>query len=115
MLVELLKSKIHGVKVTGLDLNYEGSIALPGSLKKAAQLFPNERVSIYNVTTGARFDTYILAQDADPGKVELNGAAARLAYAGDVLIIASYAMVDSKEALAHQPIIVIAGAENKPM
>lgn len=114
MLIELLKSKIHGAHVTLTDLHYEGSIALPANLKRAAGLFTYEKVSIFNVTTGARFDTYVLQGDAEPGKVEVNGAAARLTHVGDVLIIVSYAMLPVGEAGQHKPVIVIVDGQNQP-
>lgn len=114
MIIEVLKSKIHGAIITGTDLYYEGSIKLSADLKAASRLLAHERVFIFNVTTGARFDTYVLPGDAEPGKVEVNGAAARLAMVGDQVIIVSYGSLDIEEAVRYQPTIVIVGPENRP-
>ncbi|CCC81768.1 aspartate 1-decarboxylase [Thermoproteus tenax] len=85
---ELLKSKAHGLVVTGKDLHYEGSLTLGRDIMEATGLLPLERVEVYNVTNGARFTTYVIP--GEDGQVVLNGAAARLGEVGDILIVASY-------------------------
>lgn len=115
MQVELLKCKIHRAAVTSTNLDYQGSITISGELKRASGLLAYEKVSILNVTTGARFDTYVIPEDGEPGEVTVNGAAARLAHIGDILIIVSYGLVDLKEAANHQPVIVQVGPENRPI
>ncbi len=97
MLRHILKSKIHRVRVTHAELDYEGSITIDKDLMEQAQIFPYERVSIYNISNGERFDTYVIEGEAGSGVVGLNGAAARKGAPGDLIIIASYALVDEKE------------------
>ncbi|MEM1637564.1 MAG: aspartate 1-decarboxylase [Pyrobaculum sp.] len=87
----LLRAKAHGLKVTGKNLYYEGSLTLGGDILAAAGFYPYEKVEVYNVTNGARFSTYVI--EGPEGSVELNGAAARLGEIGDVLIVASYECV----------------------
>lgn len=112
MRIEMLKGKIHRATVTGADLNYEGSISICPDLLAAAKFKVWERVDIYNVTNGARLSTYII--EGKRGEVCLNGAAARLVHAGDLVIIASYCSVDESEADAHQPTIVLVDEHNRP-
>jgi aspartate 1-decarboxylase len=87
----LLRSKAHGLVVTGKNLNYEGSLTLGVDIMRAAGFHRLERVEVYNVTNGARFSTYLL--EGPEGVVELNGAAARLGEVGDVIIVTSYECV----------------------
>lgn len=101
----VLKSKIHRVRVTGTHLGYEGSITLGPEYLEQADLVPYERVDIYNITNGARFSTYVIR--GKPGEVILNGAAARLAQPGDLLIIAAYTWMDDEELKAFRPRVVI--------
>lgn len=91
----LLKSKLHRARVTGTEKDYEGSIAIDSDLLTAADIRVGERVQIVNVTNGARFETYTI--EGEPGQVELNGAAARLAEPGDVVIVISYALCSDDE------------------
>lgn len=98
MQIEVLKSKIHRVKVTQADLNYIGSITIDEDLMQAANIIENERVYVYNINTGARFDTYAIKGKAGSGVVCLNGAAARLAQINDLVIIVSFASMDFEEA-----------------
>ncbi|MEZ0248474.1 MAG: aspartate 1-decarboxylase [Thermoproteus sp.] len=88
----LLRAKAHGLRVTGKNLHYEGSLTLGRDIISAAGFYPFERVEVYNVTNGARFSTYVI--EGPDGVVELNGAAARLGEVGDVLIVASYECVN---------------------
>ena len=112
MQITLLKSKIHRARVTGADLNYEGSIGICPELVEAAGLLPWERVDIYNVTTGTRFSTYVII--GQPGEISLNGAAARLVQPGDLVIIAAYASFSPAEARGHVPTVVLVDENNKP-
>jgi aspartate 1-decarboxylase len=91
----LLKSKIHRARVTATDKAYEGSITIDRELLAAAAIAPHERVQVVNVTTGGRFETYAIT--GDHGEVCLNGAAARLAEPGDIVIIMSYGVYDEDE------------------
>lgn len=113
MLRKLLKSKIHRATVTRSDLNYEGSIAVDASLLEAADIQPFEAVHIWNVTNGSRLQTYALAVERGSGEICLNGAAARLAQAGDVIIIASFAWLDEKEAAGVSPKLVFVDGKNR--
>jgi aspartate 1-decarboxylase len=88
----MLKSKIHRARITGTELNYEGSLSLDVSLMETAQLLPYEKIEVYNVNTGSRFSTYVIPAPRYSGEVRLNGAAARLGAVGDIIIIASYGL-----------------------
>ena len=90
----MLKSKIHRVRVTDANLQYEGSITIDERLLAAADLLPYEKVDIYNVSNGERFSTYVIQGKKGSGVICLNGAAARKASKGDIIIIASYVLVD---------------------
>jgi aspartate 1-decarboxylase len=109
----LLKSKIHRVRVTDANLNYEGSLTIDADLMKAADILSYEQIKIYNIYNGARFDTYAIAGPAGKGQICLNGAAARMGAPGDLIIIATYANYDETEASAHQPAIVLVDAQNR--
>ncbi len=91
MLRCFMKSKIHRAKVTGSNLEYEGSITIDRDLMDAADLKPFERVDVYNITNGNRFQTYVIEGQRGKGEICLNGAAARLCHPGDLVIIVSYA------------------------
>lgn len=113
MFLNMFKSKIHRATVTEADLNYMGSITIDEALIEAADILPNERVQVVNNNNGARFETYVIKGPRDSGVICLNGAAARLAQPGDVVIIISYAMMDSNEARTHRPAIVMVDGKNK--
>lgn len=98
MLIEVVKSKIHRVTVTEANLNYIGSITVDEDLLDAANLIANEKVAIVNNNNGERFETYIIKGERGSGVVCLNGAAARKAQPGDIIIIMSYALMDFEEA-----------------
>jgi aspartate 1-decarboxylase len=106
MQVEVLKSKLHCVKVTESNLNYIGSITLDESLMEAANLIAGEKVEIVDNNNGERFETYIIKGERDSGCVCLNGAAARKVQVGDVIIIISYAIMDFEEAKTFTPTVV---------
>ena len=106
MLVQILKSKLHRLSVTEADLNYIGSITIDKALMEAAGILPGERVFIVNNNNGARFDTYVIEGPAQSGMVCLNGAAARLAQVGDVIIVMAFAQRTPEEAKTFTPKVV---------
>ncbi len=106
MQIEVVKSKIHRVKVTGADLNYIGSITIDEALMNASNLIEGEKVSIVNVNNGERFDTYAIKGAKNSGEITLNGPAARKVHAGDIIIIMSYATMDFEEAKTFKPWLV---------
>lgn len=99
----MLKSKIHRATVTDADLHYEGSISIDESLMQAADILPYEKVAIYNVTNGERFSTYAICGKENTGVICLNGAAARKVARGDVIIIATFALVDESRFAGWKP------------
>jgi aspartate 1-decarboxylase len=109
----MLKSKIHRATVTDADLNYEGSITIDSVLLEHANILPGEKVQIMNVNNGARFETYTIAGPAGEGDMCINGAAARLAQVGDIILIISYAYIQDVDLEAHQPVIVKVDTQNK--
>ncbi|QEM12759.1 MULTISPECIES: aspartate 1-decarboxylase [Mucilaginibacter] len=113
MTIEILKSKIHRVKVTQAELNYVGSITIDEDLIEAANIIPNEKVQIVNNNNGARFETYVIKGERGTGTVCLNGATARLAQVGDIVIIMSYAYMEAEEARNYEPILVFPDSDNK--
>lgn len=113
MIIEILKSKIHRVKVTQAELNYVGSITIDEDLLDAAHIIPNEKVQIVNNNNGERFETYAIKGERGTGIVCLNGATARKVQVGDVLIIMSYGSLPIAEAKAYKPILVFPDDNNK--
>jgi aspartate 1-decarboxylase len=109
----MLKSKIHRVTVTHAELNYEGSCAIDDDLLEAADIREYEQVQIYNVTNGERFTTYAIRAERGSGIISVNGAAARRAAPGDILIIASYSTYDEAEIAAFKPALVYVDARNR--
>jgi aspartate 1-decarboxylase len=109
----MLKSKLHRAVVTDADLHYQGSISVDENLMDAADLIPHEKVDIYNISNGERFSTYVIPGGRDSGTICLNGAAARKASRGDLIIIASYVAVDDGEAKGWSPKCVLLDADNK--
>jgi aspartate 1-decarboxylase len=106
----MLKSKIHRARVTGTQLDYEGSIAIGRELLAAADILPHEMVHILNVNNGERFTTYAI--EGDPGQMSLRGAAARLAQKGDVVIILTYEAMAEEEARSYEPRVVYVDEKN---
>ena len=106
MLIHVVKSKIHRVKVTGADLNYIGSITIDEDLMDAANIVPGEKIQVVNNTNGNRLETYVIPGPRNSGEITLNGAAARLVSVGDVLILMTYAMMSPEEAKSFSPAIV---------
>jgi aspartate 1-decarboxylase len=104
--VTLLKSKIHQARVTGVDMNYEGSIVVDAALMEEVGILPWEKVLVANMATGDRFETYVIAGEAGTRCIELNGATARLGQAGDQVIIFAFARMPESEADSFSPRIV---------
>lgn len=111
MNVTMLRAKIHRAKVTGADLNYEGSISICPDLIKASGLLLNEQVDIYNCNNGARFTTYVIL--GNKGEICLNGAAARHVQKEDLVIICAYCSMSLEEAKKHEPSVVFVNDKNK--
>ena len=112
MVITILKSKIHRVKVTQAELNYVGSITIDEDLMDAANIIANEKVQIVNNNNGARFETYVIKGERGTGTICLNGATARLAQLGDVLIIMSYGGLPIEDAKKYNPILVFPDDNN---
>lgn len=106
MFIEVLKSKLHCVKVTQANLNYMGSITIDEDLMDAANLIAGEKVQIVNNNNGERFETYVIKGERGTGCICLNGAAARKCLVGDTVIIIAYALMDFEEAKTYKPIVV---------
>ncbi len=106
MLIEIIKSKIHRVKVTDADLNYVGSITIDSDLIEAANLIVGEKVQVVNVNNGERLETYVIEGEKASGEVTLNGPAARKVQKGDIVIIISYAQINLEEAKSFVPTII---------
>jgi aspartate 1-decarboxylase len=109
----MLKSKIHRARVTKLNIDYEGSITIDERLMEAAEILPYEQVHVVNLNNGARFETYVIRGEPGSGEIGLNGAAARLAAKGDIVIILTYAHVDDEEARHLVPRVVQVDAQNR--
>ena len=106
MKIEVLKSKIHRVTVTGADLNYVGSITIDQDLMDAANLIEYEKVQVVDINNGSRLETYVIKGERGSGDICLNGAAARMVAPGDIIIIMSYATMDFEEAKTFKPSIL---------
>jgi aspartate 1-decarboxylase len=112
MQIQVVKSKIHRVKVTGADLNYIGSITIDEALMDASNIIEGEKVSIVNINNGERFETYAIKGARNSGEITLNGPAARKVHAGDIIIIISYATLDFEEAKNFKPWLVFPDETN---
>src|SRR5574341_1582746 len=110
----ILKSKVHRATVTDADLEYEGSLTVDRDLMEFADLIEFEQVHVYNVTNGERFETYIMEGERGSGTICVNGAAARRASVGDKIIIAYYAVMDTKEGRGYKPKIIVVDEKNHP-
>jgi aspartate 1-decarboxylase len=106
MLIEVVKSKIHKVTITGANLHYIGSITIDEDLMDAANLIEYEKVHVLNLNNGERLETYVIRGKRGSGDIYLNGAAARKVIIGDVIIIMSFALLDFKEAKSFRPSII---------
>ncbi|NDV60122.1 aspartate 1-decarboxylase [Bacteroides sp. 519] len=106
MMIEVLKSKLHCVRVTEANLNYIGSVTIDEDLMDAANMIAGEKVQIVNNNNGERLETYIIKGERGSGNICLNGAAARKVQPGDIVIIMSYALMDFEEAKSFKPTVV---------
>ena len=111
MKIEVVKSKIHRVKVTGADLNYIGSITIDEDLMDAANIIRGEKVQIVNNNNGERLETYAIPGPRNTGELTLNGAAARKVAVGDVLILITYAWMELEEAKTFEPSMIFPNEE----
>jgi len=115
MQLTLLKGKVHRAAVTQCDLNYEGSISVDATLMERAGILAHEQVAVLNINNGQRFTTYAIPAPAGSGTIGVNGAAARLASAGDLVIIVAYARMEEAQAKSFQPLVVVVDAANSPL
>ena len=106
MQIQVIKSKIHRVKVTGADLNYIGSITIDETLLEASNIIEGEKVAIVNINNGERFETYAIKGEKNSGEITLNGQAARKVQKDDIIIIISYATLDFEDAKTFKPWII---------
>lgn len=109
----MLGAKIHRATITECDLNYEGSCAIDTKLLKAADIDEFEKIHIYNISNGQRFETYAIAAPEGSGVIGLNGAAARLGHKGDLVIIVTYKLIDEGNILKYKPKIVFVDEKNQ--
>jgi aspartate 1-decarboxylase len=115
MLIEVVKSKIHRVRVTEANLNYIGSITIDEDLMDAANLIANEKVFIVDNNNGERFETYVIKGERGTGTICLNGAAARKVQENDIVIIMSYATMDFEEAKVFKPAIIFPDSQTNKL
>jgi aspartate 1-decarboxylase len=115
MLRTMLQAKLHRVRVTEADLHYEGSCGIDRALLDASGMIPNQYIELYNVTNGERFSTYVIEAPRGSGTISLNGAAARKAMVGDLLIICAYSQYTEAELAAHRPVVVLVDEANQPL
>ena len=115
MQIQVVKSKIHRVMVTGADLNYIGSITIDEALMEAANIIEGEKVSIVNINNGERLETYAIKGNRNSGDITLNGPAARKVQRGDIIIIISYGILDFEEAKTFKPSIVFPNETNNTL
>ena len=108
----MLKSKIHRARVTDANIDYEGSVTIDRKLMAEADILPYEQVHVLNINNGARFTTYAIEGAAGSGEICLNGAAARLAVKGDIVIILTYTQVPEEQTKNYRPKIVHVNEKN---
>jgi aspartate 1-decarboxylase len=113
MLIHVMKSKIHRVKVTQAELHYVGSITIDEDLMDAANLLEGEKVQIVNVNNGERIETYVIRGERGSGMICMNGPAARRVQVGDVIIIIAYGMLETAEARTFKPAVVFPDEHNR--
>lgn len=114
MLKSMLQAKLHRVRVTQADLHYEGSCGIDANLLEASGIREFQYIEIYNVNNGERFSTYVIRATPGNGEISLNGAAARKALVGDVLIITAYAGYSDEELKTYRPAIILVDEHNRP-
>jgi len=112
MLIHVVKSKIHRVKVTGAELNYIGSITIDKDLLDAANIVEGEKVQVVNNNNGERLETYAIPGQRGSGEITLNGAAARKVSKGDILILITYGLLSQEEAKTFKPSLVFPNQDN---
>ncbi|MDA9251204.1 aspartate 1-decarboxylase [bacterium] len=112
MLIHVVKSKIHRVKVTGAELNYIGSITIDKDLLDAANIVEGEKVQVVNNNNGERLETYAIPGPRGSGEITLNGAAARKVSKGDILILITYAILTQEEAKTFKPSLIFPNQDN---
>jgi aspartate 1-decarboxylase len=110
----MLKSKIHRATVTSTDLHYEGSLTIDADLLDAADILPNEQIHVWDVTNGTRLVTYALPGERGSGVVQVNGAGAHLIQTGNIVIIATFTELRTKDARKHEPEVVFVDGQNRP-
>jgi len=110
----MLKSKLHRVRLTGTELDYEGSITIDRALLEAVEMLPGEQVHVLNLSNGSRIVTYVIEAPVGSGTVLLNGPAARTGQVGDQVIVLSYCELEDEEARGHSPSVVLVDEDNKP-
>ena len=109
----MLRAKIHRVAVTQADLNYEGSCGIDEDFLDACGMKEYERIELYNINNGERFSTYVIKGARGTGEISLNGAAARRAQIGDLMIICTYGPMTDEEAETHKPVVVLVDEQNR--
>jgi aspartate 1-decarboxylase len=115
MQIQVVKSKIHRVKVTGADLNYIGSITIDEELMDAANIIQGEKVQIVNINNGERLETYVIPGPRKTGEITLNGPAARKVAKGDIIIIISYGIMDFEKAKLFKPTLIFPNENNNSL
>ncbi len=115
MQIEVVKSKIHRVTVTGADLNYIGSITIDEALMEASNIIEGEKVAIVNINNGERLETYAIKGNRNSGEITLNGPAARKVQKGDIIIIIAYGILDFEEAKLFKPSLVFPNEKNNSL
>ena len=115
MKIQILKSKIHRVKVTGADLNYIGSVTIDRDLMDASNIIAGEKVQIVNINNGERLETYVIPGKRQSGEITLNGPAARKVAKGDIIIIIAYATMELEEAKSFEPSVIFPNEENNTL
>ncbi len=113
MFIQLLRAKIHRARVTDANLNYEGSLTIDETLMEAAGIVANEKVQVVNISNGSRAETYVITGKRDSGEIVMNGAIARLAQVGDLVIILAYRLVDENEAQNHKSTTIVVDNNNR--
>ena len=109
----MLKAKLHRATVTHSELGYEGSCAIDSNILDLSGIREYEQILIYNINNGARFTTYAIRAEEGSGLFSVNGAAARLACPGDLIIVCAFAILDQKEAEKHKPTLIYFNAKNE--
>ena len=111
----MLKSKLHNARVTGAELEYEGSLAVDSALLDTVKILPYEKIMVANLANGERFETYAIPAPRNSGTICLNGATTHLGSIGDKLVIFAFGVVSSDELAAHRPLILVLDKDNKPI